>query len=667
MFKLNSRIRFKLIQMLLWLFYVLLVEWSFSIIMFDKIPEYFFCDILLIFILFTPVFLISNKIVNIVYLSIIFLALDFINVFNAHYYVLFADVFSLSYLKYFGEGAKIFTVAYLKPGLIALGVIIFIAFLASLIIELIFFKTEKEVNKKKKFLKKGIVFLCSNIVFTGTFFLSNHLSTDYEVNVNHNYSAGMVSLARSTNFSKFGPLTYYMKEILPEAVSSSNTMKPYFSTKVETENRFTGLLQGYNVIEIMIETGAYPMVNEYLTPNLYKMKHEGLYFDSNYCKNKTNVSEIIGILGSYSTKGFNFKRTDYAFPFSLPNMLGEEYTSFFAHNVPTSRDIYQRHTFMKNFGFDNSYFFEDLMPKDEEEWNWDNYTLDTATMGTYEKGDGLVGKIMNLKTPFYGFFTSLSMHGSYGNTYTALRLNEAGYRKRLDDAISDGLWKNPLDGGVAKPNDINSLEQWMMGCMCFDDALGQLIDALNQMGPEVLNRTIFVLYGDHDIYYSAPSSNVPYSQLIFNTKDRLDYKNYRTEMIFYNPTLTSAYKEVYGDEDGEAVFEEFTSPSIIVPTLLDLLGIDYNANFYLSDSIFAPQFETNVKYFYSYELGTLFNTSFLSTDLTTVKEYYKDLNGIEKYKIEMAIDKFLTKQVFLNSIYLENTFAHENFKDYCYY
>ena len=38
------------------------------------------------------------------------------------------------------------------------------------------------------------------------------------------------------------------------------------------------------------------MVNETLTPNLYNMMDKGIDFTSNYCKNKTNVSEYIGRL-----------------------------------------------------------------------------------------------------------------------------------------------------------------------------------------------------------------------------------------------------------------------------------------------------------------------------------------------------------------------------------
>ena len=53
----------------------------------------------------------------------------------------------------------------------------------------------------------------------------------------------------------------------------------------------------------MIETGVDLNINEELTPNLYKLKTEGIDFINNHSKNKTNISEIIGIVGSVAKAG----------------------------------------------------------------------------------------------------------------------------------------------------------------------------------------------------------------------------------------------------------------------------------------------------------------------------------------------------------------------------
>ena len=72
-------------------------------------------------------------------------------------------------------------------------------------------------------------------------------------------------------------------------------MANYLTNKVDSTSNYTGLLKDYNVVTIMIETGTTYMVNETLTPNLYNMMQEGLNFENNYFKNKTNVSEYISL------------------------------------------------------------------------------------------------------------------------------------------------------------------------------------------------------------------------------------------------------------------------------------------------------------------------------------------------------------------------------------
>ena len=664
--KLGKLFKYKIIQILIFLLYALIAEWTFSIIMFSKIYNYFFCDIFILLLFSLPILFWKNRIVDIIYLSAIYFALDFIFVFNAHYYILFGDVFSLSYINYLGEGLNLFSISYLKPHLIALAIVFFLVFVTTLVLFRIFVRVDQKTNKeekKKDILTRLCLFLAITISSVGSFSLSNYLTTNYEVKNRNNLSAGMVSLARSNNYSLFGPLTYYAKEILPgKTYMGKDMLRSFFSSKVDTKNAFTGLLNDYNVIEIMVETGAYSMINEFTTPNLYSFASNGLRFENNYVKNKTNISEIIGILGSYSTDLFDFSKTDYGFPFAIPNLvkLGG-YTSFYAHSVPKSKDIYRRNTFMSNFGFDKTYFFEDLTPN-ESPWDWDNYTLDTVTMGDYQKGTGLIGYIKNTPQPFYGFWTSLSMHGGYSyQTGTATKLINAGYRTRLDEIKKQGQWINPLEGNPN--NEASCIDNWMMACMCFDDALGIMIDGLKQMG--IFDKTLFVLYGDHDIYYQG-KSNVPLSHLIYNTDSHEDYRTYKTELVIYNDDLTKTINST-NSQGVKYYTETFTSPHIIVPTILDLIGVDYNNNFYLSSSIFSPTYKKELHAIYSYELGFLFNNVFMSRNLSSVTKYYvENVSEEEKIAIVLGISKFLYKQSLLNTVYQTNLFSEENYEDYCY-
>ena len=48
-------------------------------------------------------------------------------------------------------------------------------------------------------------------------------------------------------------------------------IRKFLANPIDSINDFTGLLNGYNVVTIMIETGTSHMINETLTPNLYNL------------------------------------------------------------------------------------------------------------------------------------------------------------------------------------------------------------------------------------------------------------------------------------------------------------------------------------------------------------------------------------------------------------
>ena len=56
----------------------------------------------------------------------------------------------------------------------------------------------------------------------------------------------------------------------------------------------------YNVITIMVETGCSFLINEELTPNIYNLSTDSFNFINSISKNKTNVSEFIGITGLFA-------------------------------------------------------------------------------------------------------------------------------------------------------------------------------------------------------------------------------------------------------------------------------------------------------------------------------------------------------------------------------
>ena len=166
-----------------------------------------------------------------------------------------------------------------------------------------------------------LTFLCLGLIYPGAL----SLTSSYERNVNNNKLVDYVNLAKNYYYHRLGTFSYYIKDLYSTLFSNNlisvNELKNYcINTKTE-KNEFTGLLNGYNVVTIMIETGARVMLSEALTPNLWNLVQNGVDCPHSYAKNKTDVSEYIGIVGNYTSNGIDQSNFDCKIPFSLPNAL----------------------------------------------------------------------------------------------------------------------------------------------------------------------------------------------------------------------------------------------------------------------------------------------------------------------------------------------------------
>ena len=505
------------------------------------------------------------------------------------------------------------------------------------------------MNKNLALIISGIVcmYLISCVDNTQT---SNSVSNQIDMNstiIENNSSIFDSSTIQSSSIEN-SPTIKDTSSIFDDTHMDEQTkdIRKFLANPIDSINDFTGLLNGYNVVTIMIETGTSCMVNETLTPNLYSMISNGINCENNYFKNKTNVSEYIGIVGNYPTSGLGNKKLELVLPFSLPNML-EEYNTMYFHDVGSTRDIYSRKKLMPVLGFDKSYFHEDLLP-DVEEWHWGgNYPLDSITMDSV-----LSYMLQDTTQPFYAFYTSLSMHGPYVNP-TNKKLLKSMYYEKLSEAANNNKWENPLKDTVNE----GCIENYMLACMDFDVALGKMINAFKEKN--IYENTLFVLYGDHDLYYAGADKQ----QLSFSLKETTDINNYKlydTVLLFSNPKLNLTYKE----KKKEDSFNKFSTPHLVVPTILDLLGIKYNANIYMMDSIFSNNYSDN-EIFYSYELKCYMNEEYLSINGNDIENNNKgELSEEEMFLYK--IRQYMEKQSYIDMIYKSNTFSKYNFNDFNY-
>ena len=326
---------------------------------------------------------------------------------------------------------------------------------------------------------------------------------------------------------------------------------------------------------------------------------------------------------------------------------------------------------MKNLGFENTYF---IKHEDDEyenikyianEYEWHNefngnYPLDSDYVELAKKY-----MIPEGDNPFYTFYTSLTMHGPY--TYDILD-EKSNYKEeynKLKEVENKGLWVNPC---INDPIDIQKeFELYQAKTMNLDKAIGILLNRLEKL--DKLNNTLIILYGDHECYYKTDNlSGKTMNDYIFGLNNYKNPNNYNTYLVFSNPILTNLIKDninlYHGFEniDNKLIYSDIVSPYIIVPTVLDLLGIKYNQNLYVGKSIF--QILNNDNYnlsniFYSHELEFIISDKLLAYTYDNYS-YIFEADEIYKKEFNLNLEKIMKKIDLLNSIYGNNYFEKEN-------
>lgn len=609
------------------LFFVIIEVITFRWVNFSFLPRFLIIDLLLAFGLASVILLIKSHKLSLVYLSLIFAMLLVLFLVNATMYNVNFDLFSLQQLQLLGEAQAVFNFEFLSIPSIIIAAVVSVLFLAANITLIVIFGKRPPIHKY--YPKALIVFAIIGLSLVGYFTCDSPLIERYNQNEN-------ITVFKRANLENYGLLGYYFKESQniialnhlqhiteenpttltedPSQTTTQTTHDPSVSepttspddtltttdiTETEgpiinfEESPFFGLLEGMNVITIMLESGQSFAINEVLTPNLFRLTQEGLYFANNYSENKTSVSEMIAVTGNYPSMTFSPSIYDYDLSFSLAEILNDTYkTSYFHDNVPS---FYGRGDLMPMLGFENCYFHDEIHPEIPL-WTWNgDYILDSLTL------ESILPELIDTEQPFYSFWTSLSSHGpyNYGPENKAL-FESLGYFDLIDQAEVDGDWVNILHDS----SELNQLRirHYQAAIMDFDHAIGRILDTLE--ANSLTDDTVIVIYGDHNVYYHELALD------IYNISSEEYYHSemYETFLCIYNPLLTATYLDYY--ETDSTTITKFTSPYIIVPTLIDLLGIPFNKNIYLGDSVFLD----NEQVFYSHKLAAILTNSLYSND-----------------------------------------------------
>ena len=310
-------------------------------------------------------------------------------------------------------------------------------------------------------------------------------------------------------------------------------------------NERTGSLKDWNVVYIMIEAFDYMAIDPELTPTIYKMKEEGWDFTHHYTPKfscATGESEFVSEVSLVPLSDV-CTPNQYAaneWPTSIFSVFRNAgYYSSAYHNWKD--EFYERRTLYSHSGCEAYLNYDDL--DYNTLWGWQSDL-----------------EMMELTIPywidqdkFFTLYVTSSTHFPYDEG------SELG--NRYLDQISKVHPDYPIE-----------VQRYLSKSIELDKSLEYLMDQLEQKGK--LDNTLIVLYADHHPLETPIKTLADYGG---QEADRLNgFDEDRTPLIFYSPELKAEK------------FDRVNSTFDILPTVLNLVGLDYDPRLYVGSDYFDP-------------------------------------------------------------------------------
>ena len=627
-------------------------------------------EISAVFLFITPILFVRYEKTVVIYSSILFGLFALLMIANLIMDYSSGDIFSLKYVAFTSTVVKVFNFNFINWWYF----VMLAGFIAAFVLFMVFVykKIPYEAHTAKRYQSIGMISALLIIITSFSVRVGQYKdikSDNANIAKYENYTGAEIvtytsDILKRSALKKYGLLNYSFGELNSFVVSYKDDVDKYLETdnSYAAKNFYTGKLadMNMNVLEIMIETGVPGAICEELTPNLYNLQNAGIKFNNCYSKNKTNISEFIGINGStempLSTTGYNNS-------FSLARILKNQgYTTSYFHN--NYGEFYGRDAVIPAMGFENAYFF-DTMPYYQEGDVWGQNDLFD---GNYPLDSDYAEKNLELlvpdktEKPFYTFWTTLSSHGPFNEgKYNIQYYIDNGYYAKIMEAEESGAWINPilsLDPLTTEHYEeiLGQYRNYEAAMMNFDIALGSILERLEETGQ--IDNTLIVLYGDHEIYYESQGC-APLKNYLYGVSSSVENVNqYETIMIMYNPVLNALYR---ARNSGNNEYDLFVNPYVIVPTLLDLLGIKYQNKYYVGVSIFNADDDFD-NIFYSHELKIIFNDKMLIIDYSAeddIEYIDESIEEPDEYKADFlnSAQHLVEKIKIFNEMYGTNFFG----------
>lgn len=388
----------------------------------------------------------------------------------------------------------------------------------------------------------------------------------------------------------------YLEEISNTEINKKYTsLNKYFASQNVTDyNDYTGMFEGKNVVVILMESVNEAFINEEYFPNFTSLYNNGwswtnTYSPRNSCATGNNeFSAMTGLYSIYNSCTANVYKNNTYFEsiFNLFNNKG--YTTRSMHDF--TEWYYYRSTIHKNMGSGKFYGANELGIKTAGyygEWPSDVEFFERAFDIVLEN---------DTDTPWMTWLTTVTSHQPYSTSSTYGDLYK-DYFKSLGYSTATSRYLSKLK--------------------VVDEAIGVMIDKLKTAG--VFDDTVIVMLADH-YPYGLNKSYI--SEMI--SHDLSDYEIEKTPFVIYNSSM-----------EGKS-FTEYNSYINLVPTIANLMNLDYDPRLYMGSDLLSNDYNSLV----IFADGSWKNELAYYNASTGKIKYYTDVTytGEEIQKINAQVD-----------------------------
>ena len=371
-----------------------------------------------------------------------------------------------------------------------------------------------------------------------------------------------------------------------------------FSVNNNEVNKYTGIFKNKNLIFVQLEGIDDWLLTEKDTPTLYGMLNNSFVFQNHYSYynggGSTFNSEFAVNTGfitplSYTQNAYSFNKN--SFPYSMANMFKNQDYVVNAFHM-NSGEYYSRQTNYTNWGYDKYYGLLDI-----NDYKDKSYTLDRELINDVTFQERMFPK----DSKFVDYIITYSNHLPFTNTKGVCKLLY-DMEMDLNDTVDMGEESSSTFVQLTEEECIRKQAHET------DYMMELLLKKLTELN--LIDDTVIVVFTDHYLY-------------TVEDKTILDkYKNTSNNLINKTPFF------IWQNNMKRTNIKEVTSQLNILPTTLNLFGINYNPNYYIGSDALSSNYKGIVFFSdYSWYDGNIYvDNGVIANNKSSSQEYLDEKN-----------------------------------------